>query len=224
MYELHEADALEWLHRLDDCSVDLVVTDIAYESMDKHRKIGTTTRLSMSQGSSNNWFPTFPNTRIPELFEELYRVQKKNTHLYFFTDVETMLHVIPIGQKYGYTFHKPIIWHKLNIGMGYHYRNTYECILFFEKGKRKLNDAGIPDILMYKSLRKKGLYPTQKPKELIDILVLQSSNPGNLVIDPFMGSGVVGESAVSLTRDFKGCDILHSSYSYAKSLLSKFDV
>jgi DNA modification methylase len=55
-----------------------------------------------------------------------------------------MFIVKPIAEKMGFKFWKPIIWDKVKIGMGYHYRSRYENILFFEKYKRKLNDLSIP--------------------------------------------------------------------------------
>ena len=61
----------------------------------------------------------------------------------------------------GFKFWKPLIWDKCTIGMGYHYRARYECILFFEKGKRKLNDLGIADIIEVPRIR--GGYPAEKP-------------------------------------------------------------
>lgn len=216
--ELFKMDAVEWLNTLPAKSVDLVITDIPYESMEKWRNIGTTTRLKVSDGSSNSWFPVYPDNRLRDLFINIYNVMKNNTHFYFFSDVETMFTAVPIAKEVGFKFHKPVVWDKCMISTGYHYRNSYEFILFFEKGKRKLNSNSIPDILTAKALRKtkaQVFYPTQKPKQLIDILIMQSSKVGDLVIDPFMGSGVVGASAVSQQRNFKGCDILQASLDYA---------
>src|SRR5678815_4433588 len=71
-------DAVEWLRTLPSASVDLVVTDPPYESLEKHRAIGTTTRLKHSKASSNDWFSIFPNSRFPEFFAEAYRVLAKN--------------------------------------------------------------------------------------------------------------------------------------------------
>ncbi|WP_366944968.1 hypothetical protein, partial [uncultured Bradyrhizobium sp.] len=45
----------------------------------------------------------------------------------------------PFGEQAGFKFWKPIVWDKVQIGMGYHYRCRYEFVLFFEKGKRRLN-------------------------------------------------------------------------------------
>jgi site-specific DNA-methyltransferase (adenine-specific) len=49
--------------------------------------------------------------------------------------------------------------------------------------------------------------PTEKPFGLMDILVRQSTNPGELVVDPFMGSGVVGEAAMNRECVFWGNDL-----------------
>ena len=123
------------------------ITDPPYESLEKHRAIGTTTRLKHSKASSNDWFAIFPNARFPELFAEVYRVLSKNAHFYLFCDPETMFVAKPLAEEAGFKFWKPLVWDKIAIGMGYHYRARYECILFFEKGKRKLNDLGIADII-----------------------------------------------------------------------------
>ena len=63
-FQLHQQDAVDWLRSLPDASVDLIVTDPPYESLEKHRRIGTTTRLKNSKASSNVWFQIFPNDRL----------------------------------------------------------------------------------------------------------------------------------------------------------------
>ncbi|MCA9705256.1 MAG: site-specific DNA-methyltransferase [Myxococcales bacterium] len=204
-FALANDDAVAWLRTLGDASVDLVVTDHPYESLEKHRAVGTTTRLKRSKASSNDWFRIFPNARFEELFVELYRVLRRNRHLYLLCDHETAFIAKPAGEAAGFRFWKPIIWDKVSIGMGYHYRARYEMILFFEKGKRKLADLGVPDVLRVK--RVVGGYPAEKPVELSEILVHQSTERGELVIDPFMGSGSVGVAATRSGRDFAGCDL-----------------
>jgi len=204
-FTLAQADAVSWLRSLPAASADLLIADPPYESLEKHRAIGTTTRLKHSKASSNDWFTIFPNARFPELFEAAYRVLKKNAHFYLFCDPETMFVAKPLGEAAGFKFWKPLIWDKRTIGMGYHYRARYETILFFEKGKRRLSDLGVPDII--EAPRVRGGFPTQKPVEVAEVLVGQSSAPGELVIDPFMGSGSFGVAAVGLGRNFAGADI-----------------
>lgn len=205
MIKFDIADAKAFLSSLEDNSVDLLITDAAYESLEKHRKKGTTTRLKKSKASNNEWFDVVPNSYFEEFFRLAYQKMKDNTHLYFFCDQETMFAIKPMGEAAGFTFWKPIVWDKKKIGMGYHYRARYEFILFFEKGKKKLNDLGIPDVLEVPRII--NGYPTEKPVDLCEILINQSSNPGELVVDPFVGSGSTAIACIRTGRNFIGCDL-----------------
>jgi site-specific DNA-methyltransferase (adenine-specific) len=219
-FELSNLDAVRWLQDQPSESIDLLITDPAYESLEKHRAVGTTTRLKHSKASSNDWFRIFPNARFGELFAEAYRVLRRNTHFYLLCDAETMFVAKPEAEQAGFKFWKPLVWDKRTIGMGYHYRARYEFILFFEKGKRRLNDLGIPDVLSVPRVH--GGYPAEKPVGVSEILIGQSSQPGNTVADPFMGSGSVGEAALRLGRRFRGADISTSALSVAGERLAKW--
>ena len=213
------SDAFELLRGLAPESVDLVVTDPPYESLQIHRTRGTTTRLT------TNWFTTLPNERLPELLREVYRVLRPDRHFYLFSD-EVTADVIKQQQKVGaarlsnggrkcscgFVYWKEIVWAKTTLdcgrirgGTGYHYRAASERILFFEKGKRALNDLGIPDVLMAPRAGVPG--PAVKPGAVVRALIAQSTAPGELVLDPFCGSGVAGVEARALDRRFLLGDI-----------------
>lgn len=219
MQNVFKNDAVDWLQTLESESIDLVITDPPYESLEKHRAKGTTTRLKVSKGSNNQWFTIFANSRFEELFEEVYRVLKPNAHFYLFCDQETMFVAKPIGEQAGFKFWKPIVWDKQAIGMGYHYRARYEFILFFEKGKRKLNDLGIPDVLSFKRVWRN--YPTEKPVELLETLIKQSSSKNEMVIDPFFGSGSTLVAAKNLERNYLGSDISDEAHQHFLSRIQK---
>lgn len=232
-FQLYVADAVDLMRALPSESVDLIITDTAYESLEKHRAVGTTTRLKQSDASSNEWFPIFRNSRFDEFFSEAFRVLKKNAHLYFYCDSETAFIAKPIGEEAGFKFWKPLVWAKTKqgttpdadsltvdhqaIGMGYHYRASYEFVLFFEKGKRKLSDLGVRDVLPFPSIR--NGYPTEKPTDLNRIFVRLSSEPGETVLDPFMGSASTGVAAVRNGRHFIGGDIKESAVAEARKRL-----
>ena len=242
-YTLHQLDALAFLQTLADGSVDLSIHDPAYESLEKWRKQGTTTRLKNSTMSSNKWFEIFHNDRFPAWLAELYRVHKKNTHLYILCDEETRDVIKPLAVEAGWRFWKSIIWDKLSIGMGYHYRARVEWILFFEKGKRRLNNLGTPDLLEFpevegaedwwrpsgpdiikaKRIKSKTAYPTEKPPELIEVLVQQSSQPGELVVDTFFGSASTAVAALKHGRRFEGTDLSADAHAYARARLGETD-
>src|SRR5215813_13449507 len=111
-FQLTRGDAVAWLRTLPAGSVDLVIRDPPYESLEKHRAIGTTTRLKHSKASSNDWFSIFPNKRFPELFEQVFRVLKKDSHFYLFCDPETMFVAKPLAEQAGFKICKTMIWDK----------------------------------------------------------------------------------------------------------------
>lgn len=219
IFNIQRNDAFDWVHAFGPETVDLIITDPAYESLEKHRKIGTTTRLKKSAGSKNEWFPIFSNGRFPPFLEECYRILKKNAHLYILCDQETGFLLKPLGEYVGFKFWKAIIWDKVAPGMGYHYRGRHEWVMFFEKGKRNLNSKSYADVLPFK--RVANGYPTEKPVPLLEVLVQNSSNPGELVIDPFCGSGSTGEAALKHGRHFYGCDVQQGAVDLATDRLTK---
>lgn len=223
MFELAMKDCVEWLRTIPDASVDLVVTDPAYASLEKHRAVGTTTRLKA------DWFPVVANEHLCQVLAEAFRILKPDAHCYVFCDQETMhmLHdfiVRGVGADHGHVapfrWRKFLVWDKRTIGMGYSYRYRHECIVYLEKGKRRLNDLSIPDVLSADRVR--GGYPTEKPVEILSTLVQQSSEPGQLVIDPFLGSGSTGEAALAAGRHFAGCDVTARAVELAGARLERF--
>lgn len=220
--KLAKQDAVQWLKSLPDNSVDMLVTDPPYESLEKHRKVGTTTRLKQSKASSNQWFSIFPNDRFEELFAEIYRVLKPNSHFYLMCDQETMFHAKPVGEAAGFKFWKPIVWDKMAMGMGYHYRARYEFVLFFEKGKRKLNNLGVSDVLPFKRVHRG--YPTEKPVPLFETLIEQSTLPGEVVADPFFGSGASLVAAKRIGRQAWGNDISDDAHSHLNGRFNEWQL
>lgn len=100
--------------------------------------------------------------------------------------------------------------------------NKLQKILSFDLPYKKISQTynaqlGITDVwddINFYS--EKRIHPTQKPQKLINRLVFASSNERDVVLDPFMGSGVTAVSCVELNRNFIGFEI-DKSY-YEKSL------
>lgn len=215
-FQVRQATAPDFLKTIDDESVDLVIIDPPWDSLDKWRAVGTTTRCK------DNWFPTLPVEQIVAVIDTLYDKLKKNAHCYVFgaqQDVFRLSSYILMTRDFGerrkddWTLWKSLVWLKSGrLGMGYHYRSKHEMVCFLEKGKRKLRNLGMPDVLDVKVVTKKSLggrdpRACEKPVDLMKMLVENSSEPGELVLDCFMGSGSVGEAAVSMGRRFVGCDV-----------------
>lgn len=232
-HEMRLADAVDGLRGIAAESVDLIVTDPPYESLEKWRNMGTTTRLAKSKQSSNEWFPTVPNSYFKPFFAECHRVLTRDTHMYVMCDEDTADALKPMIRAAGFSLRKSVIWHKVGKlehvscprcgthvterhapgapGMGYPYRSSYEFVLLAEKGKRSPPDdksvRNFQDVVDVPWIKGGDAYPTEKPVTLNEILIKQSSFPGDLVLDPFAGSGSCGEAAFNLGRGFLGFDV-----------------
>lgn len=105
--------------------------------------------------------------------------------------------------------------------MGTFYMSQFEYIMFFRKGKGvKINNCGTSDILSIPNKKTKGadgknIHDTEKPVELMKILVENSSKVGEIVFDPFMGVGSTGIAALSIGRRFIGTEIDEKYYNIA---------
>lgn len=237
-----KGDCRLWLDKIPAESIHLTVTDPPYESLERHRSKGTTTRLKESAASSNKWFSTFPNRDFYLFFQTLYNKHAQNSHCYIFCDSETEhvilsgrnpydvksdMELMELGMASKHTLAKlaqpaacgwkawpPLTWVKttkvsrvvnpinlrdkdIRTGMGYHWRRCDERILFLEKGKRKLNDLSMKNILVGPRAEKKD-YPTAKPLQVIERLVHNSGEEGEILLDPFAGSGVAALAALDV--------------------------
>ena len=105
--------------------------------------------------------------------------------------------------------------------MGQFYMNQFEYIMFFRKGKaRKINNCGTSDILNIPNKKTqidgKNLHDTEKPIKLNRILVENSSNEKDIVLDPFMGIGGCGIACKELNRNFIGIELDKKYFEIAK--------
>jgi site-specific DNA-methyltransferase (adenine-specific) len=219
-----QGNCLDVLKEIDDGSIDLIITDPGYESIEIHRYGGKNNIRKMST-KDGWWSEPFKNESYASLFCELYRVLKKDSHLYMFADTATKIMVMsgydvikkksygpPPWLVAGFDFANDLVWVRSKrdieadrlvlenvwFRMGYHYRKSKDFILFFQKGKRKIRSFGIPDVLPYRPPT--GGFPTQKPDALIGVLMRMSSVKGETVLDVFAGSGVVGRVARKSNR------------------------
>lgn len=207
LWTVRLGDAVETMRSMPSESVDLIVTDHAYESLEKHRAIGSKTRLKVSEGSNNQWFPFFPDARLPELLAECHRVLKKDRHIYMIVDVESMFTVKPLGVDAGFRFCNLVIWDKEATGMGWRWREGMQPVVMWEKGTRQMNYKGWKNMIPKKRLKGEHFYPTQKPLGLNARIILNSSNRGDVVLDPFCGSSSAGVDALLHGRRFIGVDV-----------------
>ena len=126
------------------------------------------------------------------------------------------------GIENHFHFVKCLIWEKGNKICGKYYMSCFEYILLFRKGgDRPINNCGTPDILKVpikklKDENGKNLHDTEKPVDLMKILVENSSNENDIVLDPFMGIGSTGIACKETNRQFIGIEIDKKYFDIAK--------
>ena len=188
--------------------------------MNKWRNVGTTTRLGGNGDKSKQtgWFDTIDANELFELMAEIHRVLKKDRHAFIMCDGQTLKWVLGYAEEAGFNYYKPLVWIKVSMGMGYHFRCQHEFIVMLDKGKnRQPKSLSISDIFRIPMI--KGGYPTEKPIELIDIFIEQFTEENEIIVDPFFGSGTVPLSCKNKNRKFIGTDISDTAHAYAESRL-----
>jgi DNA modification methylase len=221
------------LSKLPDDSVDLIIADPPYN-------------LGKNYGNNIDWkergdYLSFTRAWI----EQAHRVLKPSGSLYVFMGVkfiarlyvllEEEIHMSPQGW---------ITWHYTQgIGRKKGFSPRHEDILWFSKGPEalfNLDDVRIPQKYFRKRNNMTGAnpgdvwqfshvhycaeerqpHPTQKPEALIERIISASSNPTDMVVDPFLGSGTTARVAQVLNRNWIGIDINPDYIEMSKQRLS----
>ncbi len=113
-------------------------------------------------------------------------------------------------------FKQMIVWDKGPMGMGWHYRRSYETVLVAQKKgaacrwfdeSKKIENIIRPGMGINKIIPSSDQHPTEKPDALAAHFIRLHSRPGELVLDPFCGSGSTGIAATRLDRRFVGIEI-----------------
>lgn len=220
--KLYQGDCLEYIKSLDNDSVDLIVTDPPYKVTPKGCA-GTTGGMIAKKQNMIGMVFDYNDIEPSAYAPEFYRVLKDGSHCYVMTNHINLINMLNSFSDVGFHFIKSLIWKKDNKIMGRFYMSQFEYILFFRKGRGvQINNCGTSDVLevpnkKHKDADGKNLHDTEKPVELMEILVENSSKPGDVVMDPFMGVGSTGIACKHANRDFIGIELDQKYFELAKS-------
>lgn len=209
---VYNKDYKDVLGELPDNYVDLIITDPPYKTTKRGGTGNSGGMCKKKEFLSGQVFKN-NNVEIEDFIPELYRVLKEGSHCYIMTNHVNLHKMLEVAKEIGFHFIKSLIWDKGNKIMGQCYMSQYEYVLFFRKGKhKKINNCGTSDILSIpnkktKDSEGKNLHDTEKPIELAKILIENSSQEGDLVVDPFVGIGFVPIACKELNRKFGGSEI-----------------
>lgn len=193
-YTIYNKNCLEVFKQIPSESIDLVVIDPPYPTTSRGNS-GTAGGMLAKEINMKGKVFNYNNIKPKEYIPELFRVLKDGTHCYIMSNHINLKEILNTAIETGFNFVKSLIWKKDNKIMGQFYMSQFEYILFFRKGKAKrINNCGTSDVLEIpnkktKDENGKNIHDTEKPVQLMKILVENSSNENDIVLDCFMGVG-----------------------------------
>ena len=211
---------------LEDDSIDLILTDPPYNlGLFMQSRATNLKKMRSNYFGAAGWdnLDTTEWKRSMDAFFELAsRKLKKKGALIVFMAVIKVETLTALAEKHGFYYKTTGTWHKLNPmprNMSLHFINSTEAWMYFvnqaRTGTFNNNGKALHDFyetaVTPKSERECGGHPTQKPVELMSHFINTLSNPGDRVLDPFMGSGSTGVAAIENNRRFVGIE-LDSNY------------
>ena len=211
---IDNCDCLEGLKEVPDKSVDLIVTDPPYFLSMGHAGSSTNTRGAGSEMLNSN--RAFNDLAIctpfyKQLFAEYRRVLKDDGSFYFFTDWRGYAYYFPLLNA-ELPVRNMLVWDKKS-GPGSFYSFAHELIVFGTyKGKTK---SGVGTNVWRMAAFNSGarstngekVHPTQKPWELIAKCIEDTTEPGAVVLDTFMGSGTTAVACLKTGRNYIGFEL-----------------
>jgi modification methylase len=226
-----EGDCIEAMRGLPAESVDMVFADPPYNLQlggDLNRPDG-----SHVDAVTNDW-DKFDSFRTYDDFTKAWltearRVLKPNGSLWVIGSYHNIFRVGAILQDLGFWILNDIVWRKANPMpnfKGTRFTNAHETLIWAATGEKArytfnyramktLNDElqmrsdwVLPVCGGPERIRKDGVkaHPTQKPEALLYRVMLATTNKGDVVLDPFFGTGTTGAVAKRLGREWIGCE------------------
>ena len=193
-------DCIEVMKEMESESVVLTPTDPPYFLPAKHYDTRKYFARSLSDLSILEYF-------FKGVFKEITRLSKREGVIYVFCDGQSF----PVFYVQLYPHVKslrPLVWDKLTSINGYSWRHQHELIIFAEMPKAPVIPTGEGDILKYRAVKvDRREHPAEKPIDLISALITKSSNKGDTILDPFVGSGITLVAAERLKRNSIGIEI-----------------
>lgn len=136
----------------------------------------------------------------------VFRAIEKNGEAYIMANNRHLTVADSVAQHCGFKYHNHLIWHKGNATRNRWYMKNCEFTLYYFKGRGKaINNCGSLQMVSIPNV-KNAVHPTEKPVPLMQIYIKNSSQVGDVVLDPFMGSGSTGCAAMMSGREFIGIE------------------
>lgn len=204
-------NCLDFMKDIPDNSVDCIVTDPPYK-VSARGNAGNSGGMLQKKINLQGRVFEHNEISISDFAPDLFRVLKDGGHCYVMTNHRNLIEYLNVLESVGFHFTKCLIWDKCNKIMGQYYMSQFEYIIFLHKGEGiGINNCGTSDILSVPNKKHQqggsNIHDTEKPVNLMRILIENSTSERQTVLDPFMGSGSTGVACKLCNRHFIGYEI-----------------
>lgn len=206
--KIYNTDCIEYMRTMDNNSVDLTLTDIPYNAV--HQTITGRDRHFKKLGNIDKGKADLLQFDIDTFLQSVYRVTKST--IIVFCGKEQLSHIFAFffehqSKKHGTV--RQLIWEKTNpapLNGQYNYLSGIENAVWFKKRGGVFN-ACFKNTVFTCPQGSSKRHPTEKNHKLLQTLILENSNKGDIVFDPCAGSGSHCLVAKENDRHFIGCEI-----------------
>ncbi len=226
--EIYCGDALELMKDIPSESIDLIVTDPPFAIDFKAKR----NNYNRTQERVLEGYNEIPKEKYYDFtvnwMKEAYRILKKTGSMYVFSGWTNLKDILNALDEVGFITINHLIWkYQFGVFTKRKYVTSHYHILFVVKDEKKYKFNKIehyPEdvwIINREYWTGKIKTPTKLPVELVKKILLFSSDEGDIVFDPFLGSGTVAVVAKMLGRHYLGFEIVPEYYEFAKERISK---
>ena len=202
---IYNDDCLEGMKAIPSGSIDLVLTDIPYNKV--NRESNGLRNLDKESADVGNF-------SLTELTKSI--CDKTKGSVYMFCGTEQVSDIRRTMIECGLST-RLLIWEKTNpspMNGDKIWLSGIECCVFGKKSGATFNEFCQNTVFRYSS-GERDIHPTQKPVKMFRRFVLASSNEGDTVLDPFMGSGTTAIACIKEKRHFVGFELNKEYYEKA---------
>ena len=199
-------DAMQILPSL---KADLCVSDVPYAlttgGVSKSSK--TMSGIFAAHNYRNDGQLIMATVPFPEMMQAIYGALAPDADCYVMSNDKNLHPLIDAALEAGFGLHNVLVWDKITPTANRWYMKNLEFTVYLWKGHaRTINNPSAKQIIRG-GVEKEAGHPTEKPVHLMAEYIANSSFRGDMVLDPFMGSGTTGAACVNLQRKFTGIEI-----------------
>lgn len=222
IFELFNEDCLTVMKEMNDNCIDLILTDPPYNIGQFAEERGNNLCSLRENNFISAQWDNEENEDWQELmnsfFREAARVIKDGGSMVLFASVLKLDMIIHLAETHGFYYKTVGVWHKTNPlprNMNIHFVNSVEPWVYFiyksKTGTFNNDNKVIHDFIETgitpRREKEHGTHPTQKPLVLMEHFIKLLSNEGDIILDPFMGSGSTAVACKNLNRNFIGVEL-----------------